>query len=90
MDKEVETHRLEHGPKPRRIPGSNDEEEDVEDIVTEDELMDEILHFPPAAHLPEAILEDRRSSHNYQDFEIYRDEMYEDERWKETRNLDGQ
>ncbi|ONK65468.1 uncharacterized protein A4U43_C07F37420 [Asparagus officinalis] len=43
MDKELETHRLEHGPKPRRIPGSNDEEEDVEDIVAEDELMDEVL-----------------------------------------------
>lgn len=46
MDKELETHRLEHGPKPRRIPGSNDEEEDVEDIVAEDELMDEVLGAP--------------------------------------------
>ncbi|KAJ6809149.1 pinin-like isoform X1 [Iris pallida] len=43
MDKELETHRLEHGPKPRRIAGVNDEEEDVEDIVAEDELMDEVL-----------------------------------------------
>ncbi|KAH7655756.1 pinin protein [Dioscorea alata] len=43
MDKELETHRLEHGPKKRRIPGSNDEEEDVEDIAVEDELMDEDL-----------------------------------------------
>lgn len=43
MDKELETHQLEHGPKPRRIPGSNVEEEDVEDIVAEDELMDEVL-----------------------------------------------
>jgi len=34
MDKELETHRLEHCPKPRRIPGSNDEE-DVEDIVAD-------------------------------------------------------
>lgn len=43
MDKELETHRLEHGPKTRRISGSNDEDEDVEDIVVEDELMDEVL-----------------------------------------------
>ncbi|KAG0497535.1 hypothetical protein HPP92_001965 [Vanilla planifolia] len=44
MDKELETHRLEHGPKPRRIPGGNDEDlEDVEDIVMEDELMDEVV-----------------------------------------------
>lgn len=47
MDKELETHRLEHGPKPRRISGSNDEEEDVEDIVAEDELMDEVLGVAP-------------------------------------------
>ena len=59
MDKELETHRLEHGPKPRRIPGSNDEEEDVEDIVAEDELMDEVLGVPEradgnASKMPEA------------------------------------
>lgn len=46
MDKELETHRLEHGPKPRRISGVNDEEEDVEDIVAEDELMDEVIGVP--------------------------------------------
>ncbi|XP_074578263.1 uncharacterized protein LOC141834792 isoform X2 [Curcuma longa] len=43
MDKELETHQLEHGPKTRRIPGGNDDEEDVEDIAAEDELMDEVL-----------------------------------------------
>ncbi|XP_078155358.1 protein-protein interaction regulator family protein [Carex rostrata] len=45
MDKELETHRLEHGPKPRRIPGSeNIDEEDVDDIVAEDELtMDDVM-----------------------------------------------
>ncbi|WOL18503.1 pinin isoform X1 [Canna indica] len=43
MDKELETHKLEHGPKTRRIPGGNDDEEDVEDIAAEDELMDEVL-----------------------------------------------
>ena len=59
MDKELETHRLEHCPKPRRIPGSNDEEEDVEDTVAEDELMDEVLGVPErvdgdASKTPEA------------------------------------
>ncbi|XP_020257081.1 pinin-like isoform X1 [Asparagus officinalis] len=58
MDKELETHRLEHGPKPRRITGNN-EEEDVEDIAAEDELMDEVLGAPErvygdASKLPEA------------------------------------
>lgn len=45
MDKELETHRLEHGPKPRRIPGSeNIDEEDVDDIGAEDELtMDDVM-----------------------------------------------
>lgn len=45
MDKELETHRLEHGPKPRRIPGGeNIDEEDVDDIVAEDELtMDDVM-----------------------------------------------
>lgn len=37
MDKELETHRLEHGPKTRKIPGSNDDDEDVEDIAGEDD-----------------------------------------------------
>ncbi|KAH0455803.1 hypothetical protein IEQ34_015835 [Dendrobium chrysotoxum] len=51
MDKELETHRLVHGPKTRRISGSNDEDEDVEDIVIEDELLDEVLepHDRPEA-----------------------------------------
>ncbi|XP_072974156.1 uncharacterized protein [Typha angustifolia] len=43
MDKELETHRLEHGPKTRRIPGGSNDEEDVEDIAAEDEMMDELL-----------------------------------------------
>nr|GMC77180.1 pinin [Ipomoea batatas] len=46
MDKELETHRLEHGPKTRKIPGSdnNEDEEDVEDInVGEDDMMDDVL-----------------------------------------------
>lgn len=51
MDKELETHRLEHGPKTRRIPGSNDEEEDVEDIVAEDELID-VLDVTKLAEAP--------------------------------------
>ncbi|RVW42050.1 hypothetical protein CK203_093290 [Vitis vinifera] len=45
MDQELETHRLEHGPKTRKIPGGNNEdEEDVEDInVGEDDMMDDVL-----------------------------------------------
>jgi len=46
MDKELETHRLEHGPKTRKIPGGgeNEDEDDVEDInVGEDDLMDDVL-----------------------------------------------
>ncbi|KAL6180536.1 hypothetical protein ACLB2K_047198 [Fragaria x ananassa] len=46
MDKELDTHRLEHGPKKRKIPdGSNNEDEDdVEDInVVEDDMMDDVL-----------------------------------------------
>ncbi|XP_010496913.1 PREDICTED: pinin-like [Camelina sativa] len=46
MDKELETHRMEHGPKKRKIPGGDEEEEDeIEDINGgEDEMiMDDIL-----------------------------------------------
>ncbi|GAB4831633.1 hypothetical protein Ancab_005644 [Ancistrocladus abbreviatus] len=45
MDKELDTHRLEHGPKTRKIPDGNpDEEDDVEDInVGEDDMMDDVL-----------------------------------------------
>ncbi|GKV24219.1 hypothetical protein SLEP1_g33856 [Rubroshorea leprosula] len=45
MDKELDYHRLEHGPKKRKIPGgSNDDEDDVEDInVGEDDMIDDVL-----------------------------------------------
>ncbi|XP_073034323.1 uncharacterized protein [Primulina eburnea] len=46
MDKELETHQLEHGPKTRKIPGqsNNEDEDDVEDInVAEDDMMDDVL-----------------------------------------------
>lgn len=45
MDKELDTHRLEHGPKTRKIPGGgNNEDEDVEDInVGEDDMIDDVL-----------------------------------------------
>ena len=43
MDKELDTHRAEHGPKARRIPDGDNDEEDVEDMAAEDELMDEVL-----------------------------------------------
>lgn len=47
MDKELDTHRLEHGPKKRKIPGGSNNEvddDDVEDInVGEDDIMDDVL-----------------------------------------------
>ncbi|KAK1430242.1 hypothetical protein QVD17_12843 [Tagetes erecta] len=46
MDQELETHRLEHGPKTRKIPGGgdNEDDDDVEDInVGEDDMMDDVL-----------------------------------------------
>lgn len=45
MDKELDTHRLEHGPKTRKVPGSDaNEDEDVEDInIGEDDMMDDVL-----------------------------------------------
>ena len=45
MDKELDTHRAEHGPKTSRIPeeGGNDDDEDADDMAAEDELMDEVL-----------------------------------------------
>ncbi|GMH26819.1 hypothetical protein Nepgr_028662 [Nepenthes gracilis] len=47
MDKELETHRLEHGPKMRKIVSGNAEDEDdddVEDInIAEDDMMDDVL-----------------------------------------------
>lgn len=48
MDKELETHQLEHGPKTRKIPGqSNNEDEDEDDVedinVAEDDMMDDVL-----------------------------------------------
>ncbi|KAJ1293996.1 hypothetical protein BS78_01G112400 [Paspalum vaginatum] len=45
MDKELDTHRAEHGPKTRRVPeeGGNDDDEDAEDMAAEEELLDEVL-----------------------------------------------
>ncbi|XP_078444589.1 protein-protein interaction regulator family protein [Wolffia australiana] len=44
MDKELESHQLEHGPKTRRLPGGDDTiEEDVEDIAAEDDALDDVL-----------------------------------------------
>lgn len=54
MDKELETHRLEHGPKMRKIPGSNDDEEDVEDIAGEDDMMDDVLEVDDNRRVDEA------------------------------------
>ncbi|KAF8404195.1 hypothetical protein HHK36_009078 [Tetracentron sinense] len=57
MDKELETHRLEHGPKTRKIPGesSNNDEDDVEDInVGEDDMMDDVLEVDDSRRADEA------------------------------------
>ncbi|KAK1309538.1 Histone-lysine N-methyltransferase ASHH2 [Acorus calamus] len=54
MDKELETHQMEHGPKTRRIPGSNEEEEDVEDIVGDDDMMDDVLEVDDGRKVDEA------------------------------------
>ncbi|CAL1385470.1 unnamed protein product [Linum trigynum] len=49
MDQELETHRLEHGPKTtRKIPGDNEdgEDDDVEDIIVgedDNDMMDDVL-----------------------------------------------
>lgn len=47
MDKELDSHRLEQGPKKRKIPGGGDNEvddDDVEDInVGDDDIMDDVL-----------------------------------------------
>uniref|UniRef100_I1PEP6 Pinin/SDK/MemA protein domain-containing protein n=1 Tax=Oryza glaberrima TaxID=4538 RepID=I1PEP6_ORYGL len=44
MDKELDTHRAEHGPKTRRVlEGGNDDDDDMDDMAVEDELMDEVL-----------------------------------------------
>nr|XP_043630590.1 pinin [Erigeron canadensis] len=56
MDKELETHRLEHGPKTRKIPGAvnNDDEDDVEDInVGEDDMMDDVLDVDDSRRVEE-------------------------------------
>ncbi|MED6118817.1 hypothetical protein PIB30_006313 [Stylosanthes scabra] len=46
MDKELDTHRLEHGPKKRKIPGgsNNEDDEDVEDInIGEEDMLEDVL-----------------------------------------------
>ncbi|KAL1336312.1 hypothetical protein HN51_030701 [Arachis hypogaea] len=58
MDKELDTHRLEHGPKKRKIPGgsTNDDDDDVEDInVGEDDMMDDELEDDSGRRVEEAI-----------------------------------
>lgn len=52
MDKELDSHRLEHGPKKRKIPdgNNNEDEDDVEDInVGEDDMMDDVLDVDDAS-----------------------------------------
>ncbi|XP_050376343.1 uncharacterized protein LOC126793766 [Argentina anserina] len=58
MDKELDTHRLEHGPKKRKIPdgNNNEDEDDVEDInVVEDDMMDDVLDVDDNSKLVDEI-----------------------------------
>lgn len=56
MDKELDTHRLEHGPKKRKIPGGNEDDDDVEDInVGEDDMMDDELDDDSGRRIDETI-----------------------------------
>ncbi|XP_020968033.1 rRNA-processing protein EFG1-like [Arachis ipaensis] len=58
MDKELDTHRLEHGPKKRKIPcrSANDDDDDVEDInVGQDDMMDDELEDDSGRRVEEAI-----------------------------------
>jgi pinin len=57
MDKELDTHRLEHGPKKRKIPdGNNNEDDDVEDInVGEDDMIDDELDDVSGRRIDETI-----------------------------------
>ncbi|XP_004485519.1 uncharacterized protein [Cicer arietinum] len=59
MDKELDSHRLEHGPKKRKIPdGSNneDDDDDVEDInVGEDDMMDDELDDDSGRRIEETV-----------------------------------
>lgn len=48
MDKELETHRLEHGPKKRKMADRNNNEEEEEDYmedvnIGEEDVMDDVL-----------------------------------------------
>ncbi|EOA39023.1 hypothetical protein CARUB_v10011586mg [Capsella rubella] len=64
MDKELETHRMEHGPKKRKIPGGGvgdeEEEDEVEDINGgEDEMiMDDILDEGGDGNIKEEVATD--------------------------------
>ncbi|MCI02408.1 hypothetical protein A2U01_0023440, partial [Trifolium medium] len=61
MDKELDTHRLEHGPKKRKIPDGNNNEDDeddddVEDInVAEDDMIDDELDDDSGRRIDETI-----------------------------------
>jgi pinin len=61
MDKELDTHRLEHGPKKRKIPDGNNNEDDeddddVEDInVGEDDMIDDELDDDSGRRIDETI-----------------------------------
>lgn len=64
MDKELETHRMEHGPKKRKIPGGGggdeEEEDEVEDINGgEDEMiMDDLLEEGGDGNIKEEVATD--------------------------------
>ncbi|QHO46158.1 uncharacterized protein DS421_6g184950 [Arachis hypogaea] len=69
MDKELDTHRLEHGPKKRKISGgsTNDDDDNVEDInVGEDDMMDIKLKDDSGRRVEEAI--EIKADNNNADF----------------------
>ena len=58
MDKELDTHRLEHGPKTRKIPGGgNNDDEDVEDFnAAEDDMIDDVLEVDENSRRAEEVI----------------------------------
>lgn len=62
MDKELETHRMEHGPKKRKLPrgGDEDEEDEVEDINggEEEMIMDDLLDEGGDVNIKEEVATD--------------------------------
>ncbi|KAK3009502.1 hypothetical protein RJ639_013867 [Escallonia herrerae] len=69
MDQELETHRLEHGPKTRKIPGgsNNEDEDDVEDINVEDDMLEDVLDVDDSRKAEETLKLEAGSSNSNPD-----------------------